>query len=547
MKWQYHYLQACWPRGTHYILTSTFNENFDVGALGPTGYICANGQGMAYPRIRARIQAGSALVMLQNTGGVIQAFASLHRALLSTVPPPDTLTLLSKLELVSPEAWSHTFGVTEINILKELNQRAPQLLRKTITQVDVLNDSSEEVLAMLTNCFSGSNSMPELGLGEAEILLALSGWKRHLSLWNNAQTFLFRGTVLQLALYGAGLTTTIMSVIFSENKSDMTLEQMMVILPVVTGVIGTLRSKLRYKEKGNACLMGAFSIVSEIYKYRLRAGAYDTTAVASGDDDDSDDKPKLTPKQKEQLARELCVSTIQDMYAGALQSEVSKGSALKHPEPAVLNTALADDRAKFMRSLQTHVVRNLYGEKPKKKKSMMSVSPSTAGGSDKDEEAGKGGEIDDYSSPLELEIYIAFRVRSLGGILERIAPGLARELTILEIMALLANATGGVLAVLGYAPWVAVVVAAGIIFTSMQDYWSLSSQVTATNEAASEVHSLISWWDSLSLVQRKTREARSRSAEVAEGAILKHIGAKTGMSAGGGGCACEEGDGDEGK
>jgi len=544
MKWQYHYLQSAFAAGTHYVLISSFNDSFDVDALGPAGFILANGQGMAYERVKARIQAGSALVMIQNTGGVVQAFASLHRGMLSSVPPPDTITLLGKLELVSPERWSSNFGVTEINILKELNQRAPQLLRKTIVQVDLLNDSSEEVLATLSNCFSGGTSMPELGLGEAEVLTALSAWKRHISLWENAATFSFRATVLQLTLFAFGLLTVTVSVVYSNNKkhtdADLVKQyaDLMVILPIVTGVIGTIRSKLRFKEKGAACLMGAHNIVSEIYKYRLRAGQYDTIPKPSTDDDD--DAPKLTPKQLEQRAREMCVETCQDVYAKALASEVSKGSALNHPKAAMLNTASSEERTMFFRKLESHVAKELYGETTKSKGwGSKKVSPNAEGG-DEAKSKSKGGEIDDFSSPLELDIYIDFRVRSMAKKMEKRTPSLALQLNILEVCALLANAFGGMLAVLGYAQWVSVAVATGIIFASLQDYYALPSQVGASNEATAEIHSVISWWDSLSLVQRKKRDTKQKAAELAEAAILKPIAAQTGMPAGAGGGAGEE-------
>ena len=48
---------------------------------------------------------------------------------------------------------------------------AAAVARTVLTQVDVLNDSSEEVLSMLTNCFSVGKASR---LAEAEILLELA-------------------------------------------------------------------------------------------------------------------------------------------------------------------------------------------------------------------------------------------------------------------------------------------------------------------------------------------------------------------------------------
>uniref|UniRef100_A0A7S4HWI5 SMODS and SLOG-associating 2TM effector domain-containing protein n=1 Tax=Prymnesium polylepis TaxID=72548 RepID=A0A7S4HWI5_9EUKA len=328
-------------------------------------------------------------------------------------------------------------------------------------------------------------------------------------------------------------------------------------MPITMGVVGTLRSKLRYKEKANACLMGAYAIVSEIYEFRLRAGPYDTTPQPSRDDDDG---PELSPKQREQKARELCVNTCQEIYAGALSSEVSKGSALQHPRVATLNTAEASERAVFIRTLQAHVQKRLHWPYPgqaaaKRDRARTSkVFPSTklgsavtktvmeaaegaaaaagmaADGGGAAEVEGvkkKGGEIDDFTSPLELEIYVEFRLRSCARRIESVAPGLALRLNALEFCALISNAVGGVLAIAGYAQWVSASVAAGIIFSSLQDYYSLSPQVTACNEATAALHSVLSMWDSLSLVQRKDRETKQKLVENAEAAILKPISAKT--------------------
>ena len=73
--------------------------------------------------------------MLHNTGGVVQAFCSLRKAMLSKLPVPNSSELLEKLELVSPQAWAKDFGLPEILMMKELHQRAPMLLRTTCMQV----------------------------------------------------------------------------------------------------------------------------------------------------------------------------------------------------------------------------------------------------------------------------------------------------------------------------------------------------------------------------------------------------------------------------
>ena len=53
---------------------------------------------------------------------------------------------LIRCELTSGEAWTKLFGLPEIVLLKELHRRAPVLLKNTIMSVDVIADTSEQVL-----------------------------------------------------------------------------------------------------------------------------------------------------------------------------------------------------------------------------------------------------------------------------------------------------------------------------------------------------------------------------------------------------------------
>ena len=615
IKWQYHFLQTCFGSGTHYVLLDTFAEDFDASAFGPLGIICANGQGMMFDRLKGRIQNGEALVMLHNTGGVTQAFASLHRALLSSVPPPDAKTLLGRLELVSPEAWTDSFGLPEITMMKELMQRAPQLLRKTVTQVDVLSDSSEEVLSQLTTCFASGGGVPELGLGEAETMTALTAWKRHMSLWQNGRRFNRRADVLQALLYLLGVTTTICAVLFTENRTDRQLQRLMIILPIAVALLSTLRSRLRSREKFATCHMAAHQVVGEIYQFRLRTLQYDTFMTPSEDDPDAEpDNPML----KEAQVRDAFVRTVQQVYSHAFDSEVSKGGALSHNATHRIDVQTEDTRGQFATALAAHASTALYGgkgrpsggaqgAKPKGGKDSPSGgaqggtpkggkdSPSGGaqggkpnGGKDrpsggaqggkpeggKDSPSGgahsgkpkrggglskvvgnKGGhvrvgldlqaeegdgararsmaavEVDDFVSPLSIETYVDFRVRPMAAYLEAVGPRLARQMQGLEMLSQLANAAGATLAVLGYAEWVALTVAISAVFNALSDYYALTQCCTAANGALADVHNLLSWWDSLSLVQRKTRAVKAKCATVAEGAILSLISAQTGLPA----------------
>ena len=90
------------------------------------GKSAAHGGSAAYRRLRDKIQSGQPLVMLYNTGGVTQAFASIHRALQQG--KTNSRDIVPALEVVSKENWAANFGIPEIMMMQELAQRAPLLL-----------------------------------------------------------------------------------------------------------------------------------------------------------------------------------------------------------------------------------------------------------------------------------------------------------------------------------------------------------------------------------------------------------------------------------
>ena len=65
---------------------------------------------------------------------------------------------------------------------------------------------------------------------------------------------------------------------------------------------------------------------------------------------------------------------------------------------------------------------------------------------------------------------------------------------------------------------------------ALVDYFYIPSQLGATNSALKESHNIIGWWDSLSLVQRKTRAVKARCATTIEGGVLALCAARTAVS-----------------
>jgi hypothetical protein len=118
-----------------------------------------------------------------------------------------------------------------------------------------------------------------------------------------------------------GVITVILATLYPKYPDSLSINRALIIMPIVTGVIATTRSKLRQREKGAACEMAAAKVVCEIYKFRLRALEYDTTAAAAPAGEE-EGEVHVGPKQREQRNRERYVDRVQDIYSAVLMSEV---------------------------------------------------------------------------------------------------------------------------------------------------------------------------------------------------------------------------------
>lgn len=209
-------------------------DAFPLELAYPVGSVVAHGGTKAYKRIRASIQTGNPMVLLYNSGGVTQAFGSLHRALLrqdgdaggggggatgggeTDEPGGAPSDLLGEIEYVAEENWVKSFGVPEVMLFQELHKRAPALFHKSIVTVDLVNDSAEEVLQTITGSFaSAGGGLPELGLGAAEVNVVLSAWSRHLALSKTARYFAWRASLVSVALFSISLLTALVAVLYA--------------------------------------------------------------------------------------------------------------------------------------------------------------------------------------------------------------------------------------------------------------------------------------------------------------------------------------------
>lgn len=426
--WTNFYQAQLYASATHYIIF----DDVDVkgrsilSTLGQCGTIFLNGSTETYRKILDCVDEGTPLLLLESTGGVTQAFAYVMKAVRLMKPKWDVdfvmrlvteykaraardkngklqqevnkkymlenIHLLDKelaridllLDDDTNEEWKANFGLPEVLTLFEIWQRAPDFLLRQLQTADVMKRSAESLLDLFTGCFSsGGGGIPELGLGNAETKVVATAWNRHLLLYNNARIYNYRSWIMQFVLYYFAFCTTSLSIFIAnfESLSGSTfVNTIMLILPIITALLGTVGTRLRQQQKYSVCKMASYEIVSEIYKFRVRAIDYDALGLAAvlnaknnaGKDKKKDDgmlEAPISGKEKDRLARQVFVGRVQAIYNNCMVSEMAKGTAITHVnrfgmDPARLlrgEDSGPDEGEKETRAqLQLHVANRLY-------------------------------------------------------------------------------------------------------------------------------------------------------------------------------------------
>ena len=135
---------------------------------------------------------------------------------------------------------------------------------------------------------------------------------------------------------------------------------------------------------------------------------------------------------------------------------------------------------------------------------------------------------DDYLvGPLSIDSYVTFRVRPLTERLEKQAVKLAGRLTILDLISFTVASSGTVLAAFGYETWISLTVALSAVIFSITEFTQLRNQVVSTNLSLRDLHQTLVWWDSLSLVRRRTPTVTAQIVGTTENAFIDLVDAHT--------------------
>ena len=135
-----------------------------------------------------------------------------------------------------------------------------------------------------------------------------------------------------------------------------------------------------------------------------------------------------------------------------------------------------------------------------------------------------GGLVCQGDSPARI-----FRVRPLVEHYERLAVRLAGRLQLCEILGFCIASSGAVLAAFHFEEWVTLTVALVAILVAVVEFSQLRNHLIAVNLALRDLQKLIVWWDSLSVVRRRTDDAKARAkvVDIAERAVMQVVEAHT--------------------
>jgi len=137
---------------------------------------------------------------------------------------------------------------------------------------------------------------------------------------------------------------------------------------------------------------------------------------------------------------------------------------------------------------------------------------------------------DDYlAGPMSVESYVIFRTRPLIESYEKLSVRLATQLRQLELAGFVVNLIGAVMATsfVNFAEWLSLTVAICALLSGVVEFTQLKKRVVAVNLALGELHSLMVWWDALSVVRRRPTSVKAIVVETTERAVIQMVDALT--------------------
>lgn len=308
-----------------------------------------------------------------------------------------------------------------------------------------------------------------------------------------------------------------------------------IILPIAAALVGQVITRQRYAEKWKICAMAESMIVSEIYHFRANTGPY-ADHMRHYDEEVSAGAGGAAGAAAKR--RTLFVHRVQKIFTRVMDSDVGKSGALVYGDILREDTSEGVESS-FHKKLRRHVETNLIFTRAaeKKKKNRKNKKQNEAGkvAAKIDKSGAATIEPDDLISPITIETYVEFRAKAITLAYEKQTPIISDQLSVLEIATFILTSLGAVLAVPGIekGAYVAITVALSTAVTSFIEYFQLRVERDTRNHSLNEFQNLITWWSSLSIIDKRTKQSKEKAVSTIESGILTLVERRAGAAFGG--------------
>jgi len=305
-----------------------------------------------------------------------------------------------------------------------------------------------------------------------------------------------------------------------------------ILLPIILATVTAATQRKRALEKWEVLNASAMRVVTEIYKFRARVLDYAAKKPEDDDEGDGGNGPKAG--NSERLARMMFVSQVQKIFACVLDGDmnadalnfgrfaksassaenarpVDEEAVKKHVEKHILQMKMPERQGKG-RGLDANPDDDLVGTVP-------AAPHKTA--ADNTIDIFQDIEEDDFESPISIETYMEKRMKPLMIQFCTKAPYLSRRCAIMDHLSMLTNAVAVALAIPGKLDhWVTLSMAVRALIMNIMEHQAYQVRLRAVNTCLKDLQNLQTWWDSLSIVDRRTGVAKSNAVLVTEQAFL---------------------------
>jgi len=217
-----------------------------------------------------------------------------------------------------------------------------------------------------------------------------------------------------------------------------------------------------------------------------------------------------------------------DIWSSVLESDVGTSGTIIYSEKRLYDP---EEKHQYSMLVMRHLATNIYMDERRNVWGCwrgMREGEGVGGLRNGEEE---GEEDDDLVSHMPIESYIRNRAMHARACFRNISPQLNSKAISLELTGFCVTSFGAMLAIVGKAEWVSLVVATGAILANVSEYFGFARERSAVNSGLKEVENLFAWWGSLSVVDRRTVRSKEIAVSMTEDSVIAWANARTSSAA----------------